>query len=346
LGKYSEAQKNYEIYLSKAIPDPDDKERYAFILFFNKKYNEAAKVLEDVLKQNKESNQAVLYRLRGYIAQETGDYKTGLDYMNKFFQVQDPKKIIFQDYLYYGKLLEANKMDAQAMESYKKALAMDSTKTDIYENLANLATKNQMHPEAVQYYNKMILHGADPLSTYYKMGREAVYEGLMYKYRYDSMKLQKTGKFNISDSTSVRDSMKTWFIKADSLFAKVTRLDSTYYGGFLFKGRMDNYLDPNVEKDDAKTSYEKLLAILEKDPSKNKGYIIEAYKYLGYYYYMKSEQVDGSDKAQQEQLKNTAKDYWMKILAIDPNDAQAKQVIEEMNQAGKKPAKPTGKAKK
>jgi hypothetical protein len=109
---------------------------------------------------------------------------------------------------------------------------------------------------------------------------------------------------------------------------------------------MDNYLDPNVEKDDAKNSYEKLLALLEKDPEKNKGGIIEAYKYLGYYYIMKSEQIDGSDKAQQEQLKNTGKDYWLKILAIDPNDAQAKQVVEELNQTGKKTAKPTGKAKK
>ena len=31
--------------------------------------------------------------------------------MNKFFQVQDPKKIIASDYLYYGRLLEKNNME-------------------------------------------------------------------------------------------------------------------------------------------------------------------------------------------------------------------------------------------
>jgi tetratricopeptide (TPR) repeat protein len=346
LGRYNEAQKNYEIYLSKADENPDDQEKYAFILFFSKKYDQSAKVLEDLIKQNKGTNQAVFLRLRGYTAYETGEYKNGLEYMNKFFQIQDPKKIIASDHLYCGKLQEAYKMNTQAMESYNKSLAMDSTKTDIYENLVNLASRSELHPQAIQYYYKMIQHGFNKPAIYFKIGLEAVYEGQLYKNRFDSMRLQQTGKFNLNDSTSIRDSMRTWFIKADSSFAMVTRLDPNYYKGHLYKGKMDNYLDLNVEKDDARNSYEKALALIEKDPLKYKGSIIESYKYLGYYYYIKAKQSEGRDKAQQEQLKNTSRDFWSKILAIDPNDALALQMFEEMKQAEIKASKTAVKPKK
>jgi len=43
---------------------------------------------------------------------------------------------------------------------------------------------------------------------------------------------------------------------------------------------------------------------------------------------MKSEKVSGSVK---EQLKNTSKDYWMKILVLNPNDKQASDIIKEMS---------------
>lgn len=340
LGRYAEAEKNYDIYLSKADVSVDDKERYAIILFFNKKYNESAKMLEDVLKNNQETNQAVLLRIRGYIAYETQDYKGGLDYMNKFFQIQDPKKIIASDYLYYGKLLEKNNMDVQAMENYKKAMAMDSTKTEVYENLASLASKNKMRPEAIQYYYKMMELGYDKAATNFAIGKEAFSEGYYkYKPKNDSLvEAKKKGLTDYADSTVVRDSMRHWYQIADSAFARVTRLSPDYALAYIYKGRTDNFLDPNYLKDDAKNSYESALAIMEKDNSgKYKGYIIEAYKYLGAYYFFKSEQAEG-DKAQKDQLLNTSKDYWSKILAIDPNDPQAKKVIEQLEQA-KRPAK-------
>ncbi len=347
LGRYAEAEKNYDIYLSKADVNVNDKERYAIILFFNKKYNESAKMLEDVIKNNQETNQGVLLRIRGYIAYETEDYKNGLDYMNKFFQVQDPKKIISSDYLYYGRLLEANKMDVQAMDNYKKAMAMDSTKADVYENLANLASKNKMHPEAIQYYFKMMEHGYDKAGTNFAIGKEAFAEGYyVYKPKNDSLlEAKKKGLTDYKDSTVVRDSMRYWYQIADTAFAKVTQLSPDYILGYIYKGRTDNFLDPDYLKDEAKNSYESALAIMEKDPAKYKGYIIEAYKYLGAYYFFKSEKVDGSDKAQKDQLLNTSKDYWMKILAIDPQDPQAKKVIEQLEQAAKRPGKSSAKPK-
>jgi|GEM_PF-802081 len=340
LGRYAEAEKNYDIYLGKADVSIDDKERYAIILFFNKKYNESAKVLEDVLKQNKETNQGVLLRIRGYIAYETEDYKTGLNYMNKFFQVQNPNRIIASDYFYNGRLLEKNNMPAQAMESYKKALAMDSTKTEIYENLASISSDSKMHPQAIQYYEKMIANGADKVSVNYKIGNEAYSQGRIYSDRNDSLlnlKKKKLAEYN--DSTVVRDSMRYWYQRADSAYTVVNRLSPDYPGAYLLKGRMDNFLDPDVERNEAKDSYEKALALFLKEPERYKGKIIECYRYLAWYNYRNSERAVSTDKQLAEQLKNNAKDYYAKILELDPNDTIAKKVIEQLNQSGKQPSK-------
>jgi len=61
LGRYTEAETNYRIYMGRAEVSVDDKERFAFILFFNKEYSEAAKLLEDVMAQN--SDESVLLRI-------------------------------------------------------------------------------------------------------------------------------------------------------------------------------------------------------------------------------------------------------------------------------------------
>ena len=45
------------------------------------------------------------------------------------------------------------------------------------------------------------------------------------------------------------------------------------------------------------------------------------YKYLGYYFLLQSDY-------------ETSKDYWNKILAIDPNDALAKTALEGIEKEG------------
>ena len=52
------------------------------------------------------------------------------------------------------------------MDNYKeKLLRWDSTKTDVYDNLAALAHKNKMYPEVIKYYYKMMQYGYDKVGT-------------------------------------------------------------------------------------------------------------------------------------------------------------------------------------
>lgn len=333
LGRYTEAEKNYKIYMGRAEVSLNDKERYSVILFFNKKYNEATGPLEDVLTQN--ADESVLLRIRGYIAFETGDYQKGVDYMTKFFKLHNPAKIITSDYLYYARLLQRTGHDLQAMENYKKVLAMDSTKTDILPELAKLSAKNLLHDQAIFYYKKMIENGYDKVSTYNLIGREAFYVGQNYNVRIDSLfKLQKKQKIPFSDSTAVRDTMRIWFQKADSAFTKVTELSPEYVGAYILKARAEVYLDPERVDSTWKVSYEKALALLEKgDLEKNRKSMIECYKYLGSYAYLTYDRLYKTDKQQSEEQKKATLEYFEKVLQLDPTDEQAAYVIKVLKKS-------------
>jgi len=330
IGKYVEAEKNYKIFMSKTEVNNDDKERFAIILFFNKKYPEAAALLEDVMKQN--SDEAVLLRIRGYIAYETGDYLKGLEYMAKFFKLHDPEKNIASDYLYYGRLLQKNGKDTLAIENYKKALVLDPTKIEIYEDLAKLYAGNMMHDDAVASYKKMLDSGADKVNVWFQIGKEYYFEGEIFRAKYDSlMSLQKQNKIPFADSTMVNVTKRSYFQKADSAFAIVNELNPQYYGGFMWKGRINSLLDPEAMTDHAKDAYEKALLILEAgDVAKNRRSIIEVYKYLGSYYYLNSDRLVKADKTKAETLRTTSIDYFRKILALDPADAQSLEVFRKL----------------
>lgn len=330
IGRFPEAEKNYLIYMEKAEVTYDDKERFAIILFFNKKYAEAANLLEEVMKQS--SDESVLLRIRGYIAFETGDFAKGVDFMAKFFKIHDPEKNIASDYLYYGRLLQKVGNDTLAIDNYLKALVADSSKTEIYDDLAKLYASNKMHEKAAQMYKKMIEYGADKVNTCFTIGKEYYFEGEKYRMKFDSlMLLQTRDKVPFTDSTSVNESKRLYFQKADSAFAVVTSLNDKYAGGFIWRGRMNSLLDPEADSTFAKEAYEKALVILEAgDVTKNRRTMIECYKYLGSYYFLNSERIVKSDKKQSEVLKQSSIEYWTKILLIDPNDPQALEVFGQL----------------
>jgi len=330
VGKYAEAEKNYQIYMSKAEINFDDKERYAIILFFNKKFNESARLLEEVLKQN--SDESVLLRIRGYIAFETGEYQKGVAYMAKFFKLHDPEKIIVSDYIYYGRLLQKCGNDTFAIENYKKALTRDSAKVEIYEDLAKLYARNRMHIDAASAYKKMIANGADKVNTWFLTGKEYYFEGEVYRTKFDSLsKLLTERKIPFQDSVNIRETKRLYYHYADSAFTMVTILNPRYAGGFIWKGRINSLLDPEALTNIAKESYEKASSILESgDSNKNRRSLIECYKYLGSYYFLNGERFIKTDKKQSDSLRATSINYFRKILKLDPNDAQALDVFRKL----------------
>ncbi len=313
-GKYADAEENYKIYLDRCEKTADDLERYSFILFFNKKYKESSEVLDQLLAKG--AAESVLYRVKGYVACENGDVKAGLSYMEKFFASHNPDKFLPSDYGYYAKLLNKDGKDSLAAVNFEKATTLDSTKLEYFEELAKIYSKNKRHEEAIRVYRKMIELKADPATISFSIGKEYYFLG-------ESLK-SKAPAANGTVAPQVAEAYKG----AIAAFADVQKYSPDYSGGYLWAGRVNSLLDSEATTTAAKESYEKALeTLLKGDKEKGKKSILECYRYLGSYYYLNSERATG---AQKDELKKQAIANFEQILAVDPADAQAKDVVSKL----------------
>jgi tetratricopeptide (TPR) repeat protein len=311
-GQYSKAKWSYEKYLEQGEINPFIEERYSFILFFNKDFEEAEKSLDKLIAGNQ--NDPVHLRLKAYIDYETGKYDTGLQFMEKFFSVQDTGKILVTDYIYYGRLLIKNQQDSLGLTHLIKATEMDTTKTDTYEEIAKQFSKMKKHEPAVYWYSRLLKTNPESVeNVHYQIGRE------FYMWA--------------EDTTIMMDSIARvgLYNKADSSFCKLIELKPDSYLGYLFRARTRTRLDPETITGYAKSDYEKTLSILEPgDKVKNKKYLMECYRYLAFYYYMLNEKgIQQTDPNTPTNIENSLY-YWRKILEIEPQDVQALTAIDNL----------------
>jgi tetratricopeptide (TPR) repeat protein len=310
--KYQEARSDYQIYMQRSDRTHEEEEKFVFILFFSKDYERAMTLINILLETNPELS--ILYRIKAYIDYETGNYSDGLVALETFFEKHDTAKFIAQDFAYYGRLLIKNNRDSLGTLELETALRMDSTKVDLYDDLARSYSKQKKFQQSIDVYNKMIL--VDPANlqnTYYQIGRNYY--------------------FIAEDTTAGYDSLQrtSIYILADSNFKKVTELNPESYIGFIWRGRTHSRLDPETSLGLAKPDYEQAMALLEMgDVSKTPKLLIECYRYLAFYYYLQTEKLTPED-AEQVQLNMTNSiNYWEKVLALDPADAQAKTALENL----------------
>jgi len=121
------------------------------------------------------------------------------------------------------------------------------------------------------------------------------------------------------DSTKA-DERIALYLKADSIFGDFTIRYPDHYLGYFWRARVNAILDPETVSGLAKPHYEKVAEILEKtNNAERKREMIEAYQYLGYYYYLK------------EDMPNSLI-YFNKILVVDPNNTVAQEAIKGIEQ--------------
>ena len=292
--KYDKASETYSKYIQKTEEyTMDERVRYAYMLFFDKKYDKAKVEMNEVLK--KDSNNVTLLRLQGYSSCETKDYKKGLYYMDRFFKLVDKKKILSSDYEYTARLYKETGSDSLAIVNYKQAMITDSTRTDFYKDIADIYNKKKEYKNAADNYELLIKSTQSPLtSQYFSLGK--AYYFATFDAKLDSL------------------TKRSYLIFADSAFSKVNVAKPDYAQAHFYRAGVRAQLDPESTAGLAKPQYEMVVKLYEGAPEKNKAALIEAYQYLGYYYYLQKDNA-------------TSKTFWEKLLVLDPNDKQAKEVL-------------------
>lgn len=282
------------------VTTEDDRLKYAFALFLNHDFEKSLQVVQEGLQRN--ARHAAFNRLAMYNNTDLKRYEEAEKAADAFFNASDHADYSYLDYQYHGALLSALKKYDQAIAAYGKALQKDSTRLDIRREIADTYELKNGYAQAIAAYR-----------TYYdllpqdKKAPEALFQlGRLY---YE----QGTSPDAPAAASAHRQAALQ---SADSLFAQVAAQAPDSYLGDMWRARTRSALDPETTEGLAKPYYEKVAETLSaKHEPKYNSALIECYSYLGYYYLLKSDYP-------------VSKEYWNKILAIDPDNATAKKALD------------------
>jgi tetratricopeptide (TPR) repeat protein len=300
-GKYSGAVSSYAEYLQTPEAGINDRIRYAYALFFNKEFEKSLDWIKQLVPQNP-GNQ-FLKRIMAYNSYEIGNYSDGLNQMEDFLNVSDPSIILPSDYKYYARLLSKNNRDSLSAINYQKAIALSDDPKEYYKEVALLYERMKQYNNAAIFFENHMKTTTNPAnSDLFFWGKDCYFA---------AGTIDSTAIANDSSQALVRRKL---YEKADSIFKLVTTASPNNYLGSFWRARVNSVLDPDTELGLAKPYYERVIELLDQPGKNNKKELIEAYQYLGYYFYLKND------------LTNS-KLYWKKILEIDPDHMVAKQAI-------------------
>jgi tetratricopeptide (TPR) repeat protein len=307
-GFYPEAIAAYQEFFKGQSYTISDITRYASALYFTKKYDDAASLLKEGL--SKEPDNFVLNRLYMYTLADSKQYAEALPVAEKFFSLdaKNSEKIL-QDYLTYGDILAKNNKLDLALVQYKAAVAIDPSKVTVYKDVATAFADANQYADAAEYYKQYVSKADTTLlesSDYYALGR--------YYYYAAGTALKDTA------DTTAKEKSKVYLKEADDAFGTLAKRRPDSHLGFFWRARTNALLDPETTEGLAKPYYDETIKVLiAKDGgASNKNELVESYRYLAYYYYLKNDKANSID-------------YSNKLLSIDPENQTAKAILADLN---------------
>lgn len=315
--KFDKAAEYINKCISLSEPDIELKSLLSRVLFLNKDYDGAFKIAQEVLNEDKKDANA--WRIMAYTANEKNEIAKGLEAIKTFFSLATEDKTIAMDYEYYAQLLLKNKEDSLAVIQYNNAYAFDSSKVEYKDSIVKIFERKKDQLNTVKAYEGLFearaLNNLPIKSSEY----------LTYGRNCYSFLVSEAGKKDTATS-------RVLAVKADSAFSKVEQLSPSSPLGSLFRARTNATRDPLSNLGLGKPHYEKVITIGEVAPEKYKKELMESYKYLGFYYYVKyDEAIKANKSADKAANKEQSKQYWEKAKTIDPNDVQVIEALKALS---------------
>jgi len=290
-GKNKKAIENWEKYL-ELNNNLDSRYRYVNALYSAKQWCEMIPQL-DILVQGGINN-FFIERFYAFAYYECNSDSLALDKAlfasDRFFAAVPQDKISYQDYKLRGSIHQKKQQDSLAIIAFEKASSMSEAAAKELDNeLLKLYTKNKMFEKVIAVFElRRVKNGKLLANELYELGK-AYYFG------------------------------RTDYKIADSIFATVITLDSTYIPGYIYRGRCNYKMDTNNEKWLAYPYYLKVTELVkpeDRTQASKKAFVLESLRYVADYY-QRSEKKDLL----------IAKSYFEQILQIEPNDANAKKAL-------------------
>ncbi|RZL46158.1 MAG: tetratricopeptide repeat protein, partial [Pedobacter sp.] len=236
--KRTEALTNMRKFLDLTDKSFDSRLRYAQFLVYADDYATLAQEVATLKSEDKNNpKEFVVIRMRGYSAVENKNFPQGVTYMNELFaRTQDASRIIGSDYLYLGRALQGAGNDSLAVINITKGVELDTTKAEELAAVGKSLFDAKKYDKAAEVYRKVIkLNSKNP-----NMAMNNFFLGLSDYYTY---------AFADRDN---KNPDRAILVEADSAFSKVTQLAPEYESGYLYRGRVNKYVDIKDNKENSK----------------------------------------------------------------------------------------------
>jgi len=316
-GRYPAAVEAYEKFTSIQGMPLAYFERFASALYFTEQYDRSLEIIQQVLA--KDPSNLVMYRIEAYNNFKNKNYSLGLEQMTNFIQNTPKEKHIYYDYVTLGDLQTEMKQPELAIDSYKKALELDSTKILVYDKIISAAENAKNFPMAIEYYEKSFAANPDfSLESLFYYGR-SFYNAAQHYIDPEVVATETTPEIASANEASFNALIEKGFKAFSDV---ITRKPDTYLG-YVWRANIQSLVDSFNQLRNrpvtgvAKPYYEEALNfMLANNPDgKRNADIIQCYRYLASYYYSNNDL-------------NSVGDFYKKILELNPNDEQAKQALD------------------
>ena len=297
IAAYDKADKN--------LMEDRDLTDYAMAAFFKQKNQKALDIAKFGL--TKKPRHAAFNRLAFFNSTDLKQYDQALMYADKLFNQSDSAKFSYYDYVYYGKALSGAGQHDKAIAMYLKALEQEdldnkAKRAGVIKDLSDAYQKQEDYPNAIKHYE-----------DYLKNIDKAT-----------ANDIAALASLHMQHAATQQDTeaKKASFQKADAVYADLADKyeNAVEYANFM-RARVNAQMDPDSKLGLALPYYQKLIDLIEPRAEKDateRARIIESYRYMIAYYFIVKE-----DK---EQAKNFAE----KLIAIDPTNEIATQVLNTM----------------
>ena len=287
-------------YKSIGIDSLNDKElmQYSLSLYIKKDYTQSLDLA--TLGHKRASKDPVFNRLLLYNNTELQHFDTAISNANDLFNNSKDTKPQYQDYIYYGYALSGLGRTQEAIQQFNVALQKNGNIPGIHKQISDAYSRIHDYDNAIKYYEQYVSNLKDTTDN---RAYEIFQLGRLY---------WRKGTYVKENEKRTEEQTKAIEHAAD-LFGQVATLRPNSYLGFYWQGNANAMLDQEYAKGLAKPYFSKAAELLEKSGS-NKEHLIECYKQLAYYYYIKKEM-------------NSSVEYAEKVLALDPEDDFAKQMV-------------------
>jgi tetratricopeptide (TPR) repeat protein len=298
-GRIKQALQSYEKYMDLTDRSLDSRLRHADFLYLAKDFKALEAEANEMAKFDKVNPRVLRYL--AYSSFENGNFTSSAQALKDFIAKVEPTRLISQDFLYLGRAqMKDTTQFQEGMANIEKAVALDSTNAVVMSEIGQALYKGKKYVDAARAYEIAIKNPERALLDYY-------YLGMSYYFTYGS---QNAAKLNPP---------KDLLVKADTAFSFLVKRSPTTQAGWQYRGRINRLLDENDAQGLAVPFYETYVKLITIDKpelaAKSTPGLIEAYNYLG------------SVALRKDEDKVKAKEYFEKILVLDPANATAKEVL-------------------